>query len=156
MLGLKDSKCVTMTTANSPQNNLSPWKPGQSGNPSGRPRGTRDLAGYVLESTGGGRELVDSLVSIARGVMPNVSVQEGSRPRKDQQVRPADQLKAIEMLLDRGFGRSPQQLDIAHSVTDRPLEHLSDETLRLLVEYGQQLTEGTGVVVDGEGKVVTE
>ena len=100
--------------------------------------------------------MVDSLVSIARGVMPNVSVQEGSRPRKDQQVRPADQLKAIEMLLDRGFGRSPQQLDIAHSVTDRPLEHLSDETLRLLVEYGQQLTEGTGVVVDGEGKVVTE
>ena len=63
--------------------------------------------------------------------MPNVPAQEGSRPRKDQQVRPADQLKAIEMLLDRGFGRSPQQLEIAHSVTDRPLEHLSDETLRL-------------------------
>ena len=52
--------------------------------------------------------------------MPNVAVQEGSRPRKDQQVRPADQLKAIEMLLDRGFGRAPQQVDIAHSVTDRP------------------------------------
>jgi len=56
-------------------------------------------------------------------------------------VRPADQLKAIEMLLDRGFGRSPQQLDIAHSVSDRPLEHLFDETLSLLVEYGQQLEE---------------
>jgi hypothetical protein len=107
-------------------------------------------------STGGGRELVDSLVSIARGVMPNVPVQEGSRPRKDQQVRPADQLKAIEMLLDRGFGRSPQQLDIAHSVTDRPLEHLSDETLRLLAEYGQQLEEGSGVVVDEDGQIVTE
>jgi hypothetical protein len=48
---------------------------------------------------------VDALLSIARGVMPTVTVQEGSRPRKDQQVRPADQLKAIEMLLDRGFGR---------------------------------------------------
>ena len=35
------------------------------------------------------------------------------------------------MLLDRGFGRLPQHLDIAHSVSDRPLEHLSDETLRL-------------------------
>ena len=103
-----------MTTANNPSNNLSPWKPGQSGNPSGRPRGTRDLAGYVLETTGGGRELIDALVCLARGAMPNVPVQEGSRPRKDQQVRPADQLKAIEMLLDRGFGRSPQQLDIAH------------------------------------------
>jgi hypothetical protein len=95
----------------------------------------------VLESTDGGKELVDALVSIARGVMPNVAVQADSRPRKDQQVRPADQLKAIEMLLDRGFGRSPQQLDIAHSVSDRPLEHLSDETLSLLVEYGQQLEE---------------
>ena len=64
-----------MTTANNPSNNLSPWKPGQSGNPSGRPRGTRDLAGYVLETTDGGKELVDALVSIARGVMPNVAVQ---------------------------------------------------------------------------------
>jgi len=105
MPGSKDSKRVTMTTANNSNNNLSPWKPGQSGNPSGRPKGTRDLAGYVLESTDGGKELVDALVSIARGVMPNVPVQEGSRPRKDQQVRPSDQLKAIEMLLDRGFGQ---------------------------------------------------
>ena len=145
-----------MTTANNSNNNLSPWQPGQSGNPSGRPRGTRDLAGYVLETTCGGRELVDALVSIARGVMPNVPVQEGSGSRKDQQVRPADQLKAIEMLLDRGFGRSPQQLDIAHSVSNRPLEHLSDETLRLLVENGRQLEKGSGVVVDGDGQVVSD
>ena len=142
-----------MTTANNANNNLSPWQPGQSGNPSGRPKGTRDLAGYVLETTDGGKDLVDALVSIARGVMPNVATQEGSRPRKDQQVRPADQLKAIEMLLDRGFGRSPQQLDIAHSVTDRPLEHLSDETLRMLVENAQQLKDGSGVM---EGQIVTE
>jgi len=145
-----------MTTANNPNNNLSPWKPGQSGNPSGRPKGTRDLAGYVLETTDGGKELVDALVSIARGVMPNVPAQEGSRPRKDQQVRPADQLNAIEMLLDRGFGRSPQQLDIAHSVSDRPFANLPDETLMLLVENARQLEEGSGVVLDGEGKVVTE
>ena len=86
--------------------------------------------------------------------MPNVATQEGSRPRKDQQVRPADQLKAIEMLLDRGFGRSPQQLDVAHSVSNRPLEHLSDETLRLLGENARYLKEGSGVVVDGDGQVV--
>ncbi|MQF67259.1 hypothetical protein FIM07_02315 [SAR202 cluster bacterium AD-802-F09_MRT_200m] len=143
-----------MTTANNQENNLSPWQPGQSGNPSGRPKGTRDLAGYVLETTDGGKELVDALVSIARGTMPNVAVQEGSRPRKDQQVRPADQLKAIEMLLDRGFGRSPQQLDVAHSVSDRPLEHLSDEVLHLLVENARQLKEGSDVVIEGDGQVV--
>ena len=138
-----------MSTANNPDYNLTPRKPGQSGNPSGRPKGTRDLAGYVLETTGGGRELIDSLLAITRGVMHNVPVQEGSRPRKGQQVRPADQLKAIEMLLDRGFGRSPQQMDIAHSVSSRPLEHLSDETLRLLVESANGLEDGNGVVVDG-------
>ena len=84
--------------------------------------------------------------------MPNVAAQEGSRPRKDQQVRPADQLKGIGMLLGRGFGRSPQQLDIVHSVSDRPLEHLSDETLRLLVENARQLKERSSVVLDEEGK----
>ena len=140
-----------MTTANNQENNLSPWKPGQSGNPSGRPKGTRDLAGYVLETTDGGKELVDALVSIARGVIPNVAAQESSRPRKDQQVRPAGQLKAIEMLLDRGFGRSPQQIDVAHNVSSRPLGHLSDETLRLLVENARQLKEGSGCVVSGAG-----
>ena len=145
-----------MTTANNANNNLSPWQPGQSGNPSGRPKGTRDLAGYVLETTDGGKELVDALVSIARGVMPNVLEQEGSRPKKDQKVRTADQLKAIEMLLDRGFGRSPQQLDVAHSVSSRPLEHLSDDTLRLLVDNAKQLEEGGSVVVVRDGQVVTE
>ena len=123
-----------------------------SGNPSGRPKGTRDLAGYVLETTDGGKELVDALASIARAVMPTVEVQEGSRPRKDQRLGPADRARAIEMLLDRGFGRSPQQLDIAHSVSNRPLEHLSDETLRLLVENARQLKESSGVVVDGDGQ----
>ena len=88
--------------------------------------------------------------------MPNVAVQEGTKPSKDQRVKPADQLKVIEMLLDRGFGRSPQQLDITHSVTDRPLENLSDETLRLLVENARQLKEGSSVVIDEDGQVVTE
>ena len=120
-----------MTTTNNPNNNLSPEAPGQSGNPSGRPR---DLAAYVLETTDGGKELVDALVSIARGVMPKVLAQKCSRLRKDQRMRPAGQLKAIEMLLDCGFGGSPQQLDVAYSVSNRPLEHLSDDTLRLLVE----------------------
>ena len=113
-----------MTTANSPNNNLRPWKPGQSGNPTGMPRGTRDLAGYVLESTDAGRELIDALGCLARGVMPNVAALKGLR-------------------------QVPPQLDIAHSVSDRPLEHLSDETLRLLVESARQLEEASGVVVDG-------
>ena len=71
-------------------------------------------------------------------------------------MRPADQLKAVEMLLDRGFGKSPQQLDIAHSVTNRRFANMSDETLRLLVENGRQLKEGDSVVIDGDGQAVRE
>jgi len=56
----------------------------------------------------------------------------------------------------RGFGMSPQQLDIAHSVTDRPFANLSDETLRLLVESAKGLEEVNGVVIDGDGQIVTE
>ncbi len=59
-------------------------------------------------------------------------------------------------LTDTGSGAPLQQLDIADSVTDRPLAHLSDETLRLLVESAKGLEEGSGVVVDGEGQIVTE
>ena len=59
------------------------------------------------------------------------------------------------MLLDRGFGRSPQQLDIAHNVSSRPLEHLFGETLRLRAENARQLREDGGVVVDEDGQVVT-
>ena len=71
-------------------------------------------------------------------------------------MRPADQLKAIEMLLDRGFGRSPQQLDVAHNVSERPFANLSDATLQLLVENAKQLEGGSGVVVDGDGQVVSD
>ena len=55
-----------MTAANNANNNLSPWQPGQSSNPPGRPKGTRDLAGYVLETTDGGKDLVNALVPIAK------------------------------------------------------------------------------------------
>ena len=58
------------------------------------------------------------------------------------------------MLIDRGLDRrSPQQLDIAHNVSDRPLEHLSDETLRLLVENASHLKESSVMVVHVEGTV---
>ena len=62
----------------------------------------------------------------------------------------------MKLLVVIGFGRSPQQLDIAHSVTDRPLAHLSDATLQLLVENTRQLEEGSGAVINEDGQVVTE
>ena len=66
-----------LATANNSKNNLRP--------PFGSQvrlvtlvAGTRHNAGYVLETADGGKELADALVSIARGVMPNVPVHGGN------------------------------------------------------------------------------
>ena len=71
-------------------------------------------------------------------------------------INPSILVCLTKILTDSGFGRSPQQLDIAHSVSDRPLEHLSDEVLMLLVENAEQLEEGSGVVVGEDGHLVKE
>ena len=71
-------------------------------------------------------------------------------------MRPADQLEGHRDDARLWLRRSPQQLDIVHSVSDWPLKSLSDETLRLLVENARQLKEGSGVVVDVDGLVISE
>jgi hypothetical protein len=67
---------------------LRPWAPGQSGNPSGRPR-DHSLIAYVIRNTEGGHELAEILLSIARN------------PR----VKSADRIAAVNVLLDRVYGR---------------------------------------------------
>ena len=68
---------------------------------------------------------------------------------KDRQVGLADQLMAIETLLDRGFGRSSQQLDVGHNITDRLLENPSDEACLLLIESEWQPKEYNDLVTGG-------
>lgn len=63
------------------------WKPGDpSPNPSGRPR---SLAGLIRKETDNGKELLEILLSCARGQSEDVA-------------KWSERLKAIEMLLDRG------------------------------------------------------
>lgn len=75
------------------------WKPGQSGNPSGRPRHPDDLPAICREHT---REAIDRLVQIMRA-------EDDGRA-----------LAAIDQLLNRGWGRP-----ITPVVTDQPVESLS-------------------------------
>ena len=106
----------TITTAN-------PWNPEQSGNSSGRPGGTHDLVRYVVETTEGGKLLMLSYSS------PGVSYPTYRCRKAPGQGRASrrghlTKLWAIEMLLDRGPGRSPQKIDIPHGVSNRSLEHI--------------------------------
>jgi len=102
------------------------FKPGQSGNPSGRPK--RDLA-----------------AEIARAVFEGDA--EGIRKSMQAALRKGNP-KAYAVLADRGFGRLPQPItleaDLYHNMSDRQLE----ERLRALeareAAREKLLTDGNG------------
>lgn len=67
--------------------NLRPWKPGQSGNPSGRPKG---IAAVVKDRVAP-EDLVDILVSVAN----------------DPRAKASERIAAVRELADRGWGKAP-------------------------------------------------
>lgn len=96
---------------------LIPWKPGQSGNPGGRPKG---LASYIRESTLDGRELADFLMEVMRG--------------QTMYSKVTDRLKACEMLMDRAFGKqfAPEPGNDKNLKPILPLSKLTAEELLFL------------------------
>jgi len=135
-----------MVAGNNGQNsNLVGWQPGQSGNPSGRPKGTRELSHLVLEVTNDGKELVDALVAIARGTLPEIL---SGKATKEVTVK--DRLRAIEMLLDRGYGKPPATLDVSGRIDHGILSELSLEELEERVQRLKVLEAG---IVDSTGVV---
>ena len=78
-----------------------PWVKGQSGNPGGKKMGPINAARELIGSmTRDGAELFEILIGIARG------------GEKD-----ADRVKAADILLERLYGKAPQQLDVTNTVT---------------------------------------
>src|SRR5215831_13711572 len=72
-----------------------PWRPGESGNLAGRPRGTRDFAELIAQETRGGAELVEYALKVLRS------------PKS----KAAGKQWAVEYLTDRMLGRTPQATD---------------------------------------------
>jgi len=94
------------------------FKPGQSGNPSGRPKG---IASTVRKQCGGSPdELVDRLRAVARGDAVDES---GARPKP---ACPRDQIRAVEMLLSYGWGK-PASFAAIEGADPLELDELSRE-----------------------------
>lgn len=87
--------------------NQGSWRPGQSGNPQGRPRVGSGLAQYVRAKTKSGRELVDHALRVLRGEArtKKVELYQGEPVELDVYPSLADQAAARQWLSERGFGR---------------------------------------------------
>src|SRR6185437_3045416 len=94
------------------------WKPGQSGNLVGRPRGAQQIQNKALELCG---EALDVLAEIMRG-------------RADKSIVSA-QIAACSLILDRGCGRAGQSLAIAVDLKKRISELTHEELLQLREKY---------------------
>ena len=73
-------------------------------------------------------KLIEKLAEIAKG-----------------SIKDSDRIRAIEVLLDRGFGKPDQHLDITQQDENRPSTDALIETLRVLREELDSLRKGTSV-----------
>lgn len=100
------------------------WKPGQSGNPGGRPSAVPAVAKKILAETRNGEELVEILLKAARGQHTQLCDEKSIR-------------WAISELLDRCLGRAPQAIEVSTGASALPLPDMRglslDELRRLAV-----------------------
>ena len=125
-----------MTSKNLPQ-----FQPGQSGNPSGRPKLGVALAEKVRKATKDGNAIVKLLVEIAEGGL---------------EAKISDRLAAAEMLLSRGWGKAVTQMEVTADVqVQHSLSDFNTAELRELVAMRRKLVEeDSPLVIEGEGKVL--
>lgn len=106
-------------------NPIRKWQPGQSGNPTGRPR--EPLSQLVRERMDNGRELADILVSIARGepqlIPTTVRMSDGTHAEIEAHDKAgnsitvlvpdlSDRRKAVAVLTDHVFGKAPERVPV--------------------------------------------
>jgi len=99
------------------------FKPGQSGNPSGRNGRQKGLASLVRFRTEEGRRLVELMWRIARGGKFRMSAIAKTGDVVEARLRPSvrDRMDAIAWLADRGWGKVKDVIKLEGEETRRPV-----------------------------------
>lgn len=113
------------------QRGLTPWKPGQSGNPSGRNRSvTPETAAHLVrQHTHNGLDLIRALLRVLR----------------DPKARHSDTVQAANILMNRLWGQAPASLELSGPggapLGSQPngLAALSVEELRQMLAQREEL-----------------
>ncbi len=103
--------------------------PGHSGNPRGRPKGSKGLAARLRDMTRNGEDVAEVLVSILMGT------------RKGG-VSAKEQLQAAQIILDRMHGKVPERIhmDTTPERTVIDVTEWTEDELRKAKELGEILT----------------
>ena len=105
------------------------FQKGQSGNPGGRPKQSESLTLLAREYTD---DALNTLIKIM----------------EDKDAPKSSRVSAAQTILDRGWGKAPQTIDL----NTNPLDNMDADEQRLLLEALQLIREDA----DGDGVPVTE
>ena len=95
---------------------------------------SKDLAQKILFYTKDTEVLVQTLVALAQGDIDG--------------TKPSDQIRAIEVLLDRVLGKAPAVIDIQGEIVHKTISDFSDDELRSLVDLRKRIIDGEAQPVD--------
>lgn len=118
------------------------WKPGQSGNPGGRSRGAERIAREVAET----RSYTDAAGTVHTGAAAMIAVLMDLA--LDTHGKSRDRREAAVAVLDRGWGRPKQTVDIkgdAVAAAPPKMPALTEEQLRALAVLDAGITDEAAV-----------
>lgn len=105
--------------------NLRPWKKGQSGNPSGKPKGAKEFAVRIREATNNGEDLIAKALEIM------------NNPKE----RASDQLSALKWLANYAFGKPLETVDLTSDGKSKfNWDNLTKAEIKVVYDAVQKLT----------------